>query len=259
MAGARRPVSDVEQMDERFEGSAPITMLRHPILSAGRTGWHRHRRSQILYATSGLMVVTTERDVWMVPTGHALLIASNMPHDAACQGPLGLCTAFVEPSVPEAQVFPKAGFRLVRVSSLLDSALRALAEERGDFERNGRTGLLTRVVVHEVERAEDAPYALPMPADPRLRKICQALIDDPALEHGLDDWAAEGGISRRSLTRRFREETSLSFAEWRRRLRAARALIKQAEGVPLNAAAAALGYSSAQNLRVMMERTAQRV
>ncbi len=252
-------MGDIEQMDERFESPGPIYMLRHPILAAGRTGWHRHRRSQLLYATKGLMVVTTEREVWMVPTGHALLIASNMPHDAACQGPLGLCTAFVDPSTPEALVFPAKGCRLVRVSSLLDSALRALAEERGAFEQDGRTGLLTRVIVHEVERAEDAPFALPMPSDPRLRKICDALIDNPALEYGLDDWAAEGGLSRRTLTRRFREETSLSFAEWRRRLRVARALIKQAEGVPLNTAAAALGYSSAQNLRVMMERTAQRI
>jgi AraC-like DNA-binding protein/mannose-6-phosphate isomerase-like protein (cupin superfamily) len=244
--------------DDRFEDvTAPVAMLRHPIQAAGRTGWPRHRRSQLLYATSGLMVVTTDHDVWMVPTGHALLIAPGVPHDSACQGPLGLCTAYVEPTAIGGCVVA-GGCRMVRVSALLDAALRELAAEEGEYDPQGRTGLLTRVVVDEIERAEDAAFALPMPDDPRLRRICDALITTPADDRDIDAWAVEVGLSRRTLTRRFRAETSLSFAEWRRRLRAARALIRQSEGAPLTAAAGAVGYRSAQSLRAMLERTSQR-
>lgn len=237
--------------------AAPVAMLRQFVSAPGSTGWHRHRRSQLLYATSGLMVICTERAAWMAPAGHALLIAPGVLHDAACQGPLGLCTAYIDPSLTRRCV-PEGGCRLVEVSALLDAALRSLAEEGGQFDPDGRSGLLTRVVVSEIERVEDAGPALPMPQDARLRRVCQTLIEQPAVEHGIDDWAHEAGLSRRTFTRRFRTETSMSFAEWRRRLRATKATIVRADGRSLSAAAGAVGYRSVDGLRAMMRRAAPR-
>ena len=52
------------------------------------------------------------------------------------------------------------------------------------------------------------------------------------------------GVSRRTLTRRFREEAGLSFGTWRRRVRLLEALTRQAEGIGMHEVAAAVGYRS---------------
>lgn len=238
------------------EAPHPVSVLRRRVRAAGRTDWHSHRRCQLLYATSGLMIVTTQEAAWMVPTGHALLLAEHVPHDAACTGPLDLCTAYIEPN---GVIGRSARCRIVKVSTLLDAALQALAAELGEnYDPDGRGGALAKIVIDEIERAPDAPLAIPMPTDPRLRRICEALVDDPAIERGLDEWASEAGLSRRTLTRRFRAEVSLSFAEWRRQLRSASSVIRQAQGQSLQATASAVGYRTTHGLRAMLARTANR-
>lgn len=260
---SRPKISSVEEREHEpgsYEDTPhPVAVLRRRVRAAGRTEWHSHRRRQLLYATSGLMIVTTDEAAWMVPIGHALLIPEQVLHEAACTGPIDLCTAYIEPGCVMGGA---ARCRVVKVSRLLDAALQALAEEQDEgyegYDPDGRSGALAKIVIDEIERAPDAPLAIPMPTDPRLRRICDALVDNPAIERDLDDWAMEVGLSRRTLTRRFRAEVSLSFAEWRRQLRSASTIIKQSQGQSLQAAATAVGYRTTHGLRAMLARTASR-
>ncbi|WP_054311116.1 AraC family transcriptional regulator [Mesorhizobium sp. 1M-11] len=164
-----------------------------------------------------------------------------------------LCTAYMEPGMVNEAVFSH-GCRMIRVSALLDAGLRALAEESSGEVQDERGALLARLIVSEIERAQDADFAIPMPQDLRLRRICDALIETPSLETDIDSWGSIVGLSRRTLTRKFRAETSLTFGEWRRRLRAARATIQQTEGQPLRAVAGKVGYRTAHGLQAMIER-----
>lgn len=75
------------------------------------------------------------------------------------------------------------------------------------------------------------------------------MIDDPALALGLDAWADQAGVSRRTLTRGFRRETGLSFGQWRARARIVRALALAADGRAARHVAASVGYRSIQALR----------
>ena len=101
----------------------------------------------------------------------------------------------------------------------------------------------------------DASFALPLPRDARLRRLCRELIDDPGLGHDLDAWADRIGVGRRTLTRRFRQETGLSFAAWRRRVRLLEAMTRQARGGSASRIAAAVGYGSARAFRTMARRS----
>ncbi|GGF50734.1 AraC family transcriptional regulator [Azorhizobium oxalatiphilum] len=236
------------------ETGAPVVTLRRTILRAGRTGWHAHQRTQLLYATEGLMVVSTEDGTWMVPTGFAMVISPSTRHDAACEGRLGLCTAYIDPTAIQGMA-DAPPCRMVRVSALLDAALRALAEDSDSaYDADGRTGLLTRVVISELERAESIQFVLPMPRDHRLRRICSLLMEEPSLSADIDDWAAAAGLSRRTMTRKFKDETSLSFGEWRRRLRAARAMMQSSSGIPIHKVLDVVGYKTVHGLRGMLKR-----
>ncbi len=85
---------------------------------------------------------------------------------------------------------------------------------------------------------------LPMPQDRRLLRVTSQLLAEPADGRSLAQWAQWAGLSLRSLTRRFREETTLSFAQWRQQARLAEALRQLGDGRSVADIAHALGFSS---------------
>lgn len=232
-----------------------LAVMAMTLTGSAKTGWHSHRRGQLLYATGGLMVVNAEDGTWAVPSGHALLIAPELPHNVAWHGCASTCTAYIEPAALGSAA-PET-CRIIRLSPLLDVSLRALAHEPALYDLQGRGAHLEALMLDEIARAPKTMFALPLPTNRGLRKLCRALIETPSLGFDIDEWANTIGVSRSTLTRKFRAQTGLSFAEWRRRVRILHALTQQAEGVPLRVAAKIAGYRSANALRDMMRRTAQ--
>lgn len=118
--------------------------------------------------------------------------------------------------------------------------------------RAGRGGHLAALLLDEIKRAPETPSTLPLPSDSRLRKVCLRLIEEPAIDFDIDEWAQQSAVSRRSFTRIFRRETGVSFGEWRARARLVRALALEAEAKPMRDVAAAVGYRSLRALRARM-------
>lgn len=200
-------------MDD-FELSTRLVTIHAQAYEDGeRTGWHRHVRGQILMASEGLMIATTELGAWYVPTGHALWIPPGLDHDIAMKGAVTMRSAYVESAA--AANLPSY-CKVIVTSALLAAAIEALARETAHYTEHGRGGHLAALIVDEVARAEDASLALPMPRDARLVRLCNTILARGE-RRGLDDWAGHIGMSRRSLTRHFRAETGLSLLAWRKR------------------------------------------
>lgn len=232
----------------------PVAVMAKAFEADSMTGRHSHPRAQLLYAASGLMTATTAGGAWAVPEGHALLIPPGLEHDVAMHGSVAMLTAYI---APEALPGCGATCRVLKVTPLLREALTALAREPVLYDPAGRGGHLAALVLDETARAEATPFALPLPADGRLKRVCRALMDDPALGLGVDDWADRAGLSRRTFTRRFREGTGLSFGEWRRRLRLLAAMTRSAQGMAPAEAALRVGYRDPRALAEMMRREAR--
>src|SRR5262249_37415231 len=123
----------------------------------------------------------------------------------------------------------------------------------------GRGNHLAAIILDEIQHAEIAELALPLPSSGRLRAVCAALLETPSLEHGIDRWAETVATSRRTLTRLFRHETGMSFGAWRRQLRQLQSLKLNVEGAPLKSIAARVGYRSPQALQAMMKRAGRQL
>ena len=229
----------------------PVAVMPKAYPAGMQLARHFHPRAQLLYATAGLMMASAEDGTWVVPEGHALWIPPRLPHAVTTHGPVALCSAYLDPAA--ARAFPDR-CQVIRVSPLLAAALAALGAEPVLYDAAGRGGHLAALVLDEIGRAPATPLTLPLPRDPRLRRVCLGLIADPASEADLDAWADQAGASRRTLTRGFRAETGLSFGDWRARARVIRALALAAEGRPARTVAAAVGYRSAQALRSTVAR-----
>lgn len=76
-------------------------------------------------------------------------------------------------------------------------------------------------------------------------RIARAIIADPADDRDLEQWAGWGGVSSRTLSRRFVAETGFNFTLWRQRARLMRSLEMLADEVPVQNVALDLGYSTA--------------
>lgn len=237
---------------EDYQGvPRPVAIMTKLYEAGAATGLHSHPRAQLLYATAGLTLVTAEDGTWVLPAGHALWIPPGLHHDVTMHGEVAMCSAYVAPDA--VGVLPD-GCRVLAVSGLLAAALVALAEEPVLYDEAGRGGHLAALILDEIARAPESPLTLPLPRDPRLRRVCAALMAEPGSGWDLDEWAALVGASRRTLTRGFRAETGLSFGAWRTRARVVRALALAADGRAPREVARAVGYVSPRALRLVASR-----
>jgi AraC-like DNA-binding protein len=95
---------------------------------------------------------------------------------------------------------------------------------------------------------------LPMPQDPRLRRLVEMLLKDPAGKTSKADWAPRIGMSERSMSRLLMQETGMSFGRWRRQLHVILALQRLTKGVSVQTVALDLGYENASGFVTMFRK-----
>ncbi len=195
------------------------------------------------------MIARTNEGAWIVPPRLALWIPPHTPHSVEMRDEVEMRTVYVR-AAESGSIGARCN--VISVSPLLREAILALLDEPILYDERGRGGALAALVLDELRRAASASLELPLPTDMRLVALCDALIGDPSLPLDLDDWAERLGLSRRSLTRRFRAETGLSFGTWRRRLRALEASALLAGGASTGHIARSVGYRSASALRSLL-------
>lgn len=200
---------------------------------------HHHARGQLLGSLGGLLSVGTERGNWVVPSVHAVWIPPHHVHSAHSLGPFNGWSIYVQESACAS--LPKEP-RTIRVSGLMKEAVQRAANWPLE-PTDSPAANIAAVIVDEIGRLQPEYFALPLPKEPRLIRIAQALIKDPADERGLTEWADWGAVSSRTLSRKFAAETGFSFAAWRQRVRLMRALDMLAAGAPVTQIAIELGYS----------------
>ena len=79
---------------------------------------------------------------------------------------------------------------------------------------------------------------------PALRKIQETLLTNPADERTLSRWAAALGVQQRTLMRKLKSETGMTFRQWRRQIRILKAIEALATGSPVTSVAYDVGYQT---------------
>ncbi len=201
--------------------------------------WHDHDVHQLIYPIRGVLQVSTARGAWVVPPNRAVWIPASIPHAHQAHGPTEMrALAFDVPVNPLALETPT----VLDVSPLLREVIRALTDDRAPTA--GLRHHLSQVVLHELRRVEALPLWLPAPTDPRLVDLARLLADNPADSRSLPALGRAVGAGERTLSRLFREQTGITFPQWRGQLRLHHALKLLATGAPVTRVAADCGYRS---------------
>ncbi len=242
----------------RPDGDRGIDRVPRPV--AGRatdhpdghfTERHHHRRAQLLFASKGTMVVTTEMGIWVVPTRRAVWIPAFVDHAVLARGRLSLRSLYFKPALTPAM---PASCAVVTVSPLLRELILAAVAMPTEYDEAGAGGRLVSVLLDQIQTLPTTPLHLPMPTDARLLPIVEALSNHPADPRSLADWAGQVGASSRTLTRLFTSQTGLTFRDWRQQVRLLEALTRLGDGQPVTAVAMDLGYESQSAFISMFKR-----
>lgn len=204
---------------------------------------HAHRRGQFALAARGTISVSTPEGRWLVPPQRACWVPAGVAHEMTMRGPVTMLNAFVLAEDADAARLP-AHCCVYGVSPLLRQLLEQAVDLPALYDVDGRAGKLMALLLAEIAAMPTLSLHAPLPAEPRLARICRALFDAPSLAVGLDDVAADAGMSRRTFTRLFRAQTGVSFAEWRQQACLLAAIERLAQGQPVTTVALDLGYAS---------------
>jgi AraC-like DNA-binding protein len=232
--------------------SRPIAVLANDIPNGAMVRPHHHAPAQLIHALSGVMTVKSPEGSWVVPSGRALWMPADTLHEILVAGDVFMRTVFVKPDA-------RAGLpdrpELIEVSPLLREAIVAATTIPLEYELGGRDDRVMELILDELEAAPRLELHVPMPRDPRLARLCERMVAEPATHETLETLAAEIHMSGRTLARLFHSEVGMTFGEWRRRMRLLLSLPRLAAGVPIIDVAMEHGYDSPSAFASMFRRS----
>ncbi len=213
--------------------------------------FHSHAESQLLYQVRGELTCEASNSLWIVPPQSALWVPGGVSHRVRGRAPLEGYSVFVD---------PRAGANLPReccavsVSTLFRELLLRLATRPVQYDLEGPDARLVAGLLDELAAAKVERHRLPMPTEPRLRRLVEAIVDDPAEASTADTWARRIGVGERTLNRLLVKETGLSFGRWRQQLHITLAIQRLARGSSVRQVASELGYGSASSFVTMFRK-----
>ena len=99
-AGLAEPRPDPlpDPLSDFLDLPRPIIALARDFPDGHLIQAHSHHRAQLLYASSGVMTVTTAQGIWVVPPLRAVWVPAETEHQVLCSGSLSMRSLYLDPS-----------------------------------------------------------------------------------------------------------------------------------------------------------------
>ncbi len=227
-----------------------VTARGRQILPPRAPGWH-----ELLYATRGVLTLQSSKGIWVVPPHRAVWVTDGVPYELEVSSLVELrCLYFQSDLWPS--IWSGASGRdcfVINVSPLLRELVRKAIRIGALESRDPKHQRLAEVIADELVQCDAEPLQLPNPADPRALSLIQTLNAD-LMACTLEQAILQGGNSRRTLERIFREETGMSLGQWVRRYRILQGLRMLAAGESVDTVSIRLGYGSSSAFIAMFRK-----
>ena len=252
MPQSRQLVVEINDDLEELEAlPQAVVAYGHDLDKGNILPFHSHRRGQLVYASNGIMIVTTRSASYTVPPQRAVWMPPGVEHQISAQSPVKMRTLYIDPratmNLPD-EVY------VLQVTLLLRELILAAVASGPEIEPDSPHSRIIAVILDQIPAQPIASLKLPLPSDPRLSRVSQALIDNPADSRDLDEFAKEVGASKRPLVRLFPSQTGMAFSEWRQQRRLSYALELLITGESVTATALETSYDNTSSFSAMFRR-----
>jgi AraC-like DNA-binding protein/mannose-6-phosphate isomerase-like protein (cupin superfamily) len=241
----------VQGPDEGPSRGAPTQLPSIDIYSHGHTNvWHHHNEACLIYPSEGVVTVETDEGHWVVPPQRAVWVPAGVRHQSRTSGHVAISSLIVnQASVPG---LPEEACILGITPLLRELIIHACTNTK---RTKGPDGRAIAIILDQIRSLPLPALPLPIPQDRRLRRLVDALLENPADNRSLADWGRTVGASSRTLARLFRAETSMTFRTWRQHLRILEALRRLSQGESVINVAVDVGYDSPSAFVQVFKRT----
>ncbi|MGR3937515.1 helix-turn-helix domain-containing protein [Streptomyces sp. BRA346] len=210
---------------------------------------HSHSQHQLAWASRGVLGVAVDDAYWVLPRTRALWLPAGVVHRTGATREAVLCSLYFAPDRCDLDWTEPTP---VGVDGLLAHLIAYLG--RDDLPDNAR--LRAEAVVLDLLRPLPAtPIEVPDPTDDRVRAVADALLARPGDHRSLEAHARAVGVSRRTLSRLFVQDTGMNFDRWRTHVRLRASLPLLAEGQPVSRVAHTVGYATPSAFLAAFRRT----
>lgn len=213
--------------------------------------FHKHQRSQFVYASQGVMSVSTRTASYVIPPHRSVWMPEKKEHQIKAISDVTMSTLYIDSKLKDA--FP-AHVCILQVTPLLRELIISAVSGAPQYETNSPQARIMAVILDQISILPAVSIALPTPRDQRLIKITQALIENPADQRSLEFWANQVGASKRTLNRLFNTEVKMSFSDWRQQRRLHRAIELLTTGQSITSIALDVGYENTSAFIAMFKR-----
>lgn len=206
-----------------------------------RTPWHQHETGQIYWVERGIVMVQSERGQWLLTPGSVGWFPPELRHCAWVPDKVEGHSLYLEREY--GSVLPVYPCIWGTDRFLLQLLARVFSAPHPAAQPEYRHHLLT-LMFDELLLAPTLTRQLILPTDRRAKLVAQALLMQPDKVIHQQQLAALYGLSVRTLSRLFRQQTGLSFSQWRQHARLFGALEWLLAGQPVSGVAERCGYQN---------------
>ncbi|MBB5339896.1 AraC family transcriptional regulator [Tunturiibacter gelidoferens] len=213
---------------------------------------HAHGSDQLIYAISGLMEISSDQSMWLIPPHFALWIPARTHHRIHMPGPVSMRTLYLRTGLT-ARLDPRCA--VLHVTPLLRELIVETVRVNQLRVRNRYECALRDLLISQIQKASPVPTFVTLPRDARAFAVAQAVLRKPAESMAMADLCAEAGVSVRTIQRVFRKEIGIDFESWRRQVRLTKAVELLVSGYSIKEVAHKVGYCQPSAFVEMFRRT----
>src|SRR5579872_6675570 len=218
---------------------SPVATLAYEYPPGFHVPEHSHGSDQIIFATRGVMEVSSGQSFWLIPPQFAIWIPAYVTHQIRMPGAVSMRTLYLRRGLASRAPAPCT---VLHVTPLFRELIVEAVRIGHLRSRNKLHCALRDLVVAQLESASAIPTGVTLPSDPRALAVAKASVANAANPPSFRALCKDAGASVRTIERAFQRDVGLDFESWRRQLRLIKAIELLAGGSGVKEVAFAVGY-----------------
>jgi AraC-like DNA-binding protein len=216
-----------------------ISSLEYDYAAGFEVPSHAHGAAQLIYAIRGVMQVSSDGSMWVIPPQFALWLPAGTHHSIQMPRAVSMRTLYLRPRL----VTGMPQCTVLHVSPLLRELIIETVRLKQLRRRRRDECAVIELIVRELQRAQPVPTFIRLPSDKRALAVARVIVEQPGQSKPLAALCAQAGVSVRTIERLFHGELGCGFSEWRRQVRLTRGIEMLAAGDSVKEVAYSVGYS----------------